>query len=318
MRRIWNEGHEIGNHSFTHPNIGTVSERQAKLELTATQRVFQSLLHRSTLLFRPPYNADAEPTTEQEVLPIKRASAMNYITVLEFIDPQDWNTQELVSGKVKRRTADEMLQMVETQLVTEHGCSILLHDGGGDRSETVKLIPKLITALRKQGYEFVTVSQLVGKTRDDVNPPVEQTDRLLLANDRVVFEAIFLFELFLSIAFVSAIILGAARVFLVTLLALIAKYKARHAKFDESFRPPVSVVIAAFNEEKVISRTIRAVLANRYEPLEIIVCVAVAAFPSATHDLHVLLRNTRSPRLQGWFERNALPEPFELTHETLG
>src|SRR5207253_3159557 len=84
VRRIWNEGHEIGNHSFTHPNIGTVSERQAKLELTATQRVFQSLLHRSTLLFRPPYNADAEPTTEQEVLPIKRASAMNYITVLEF------------------------------------------------------------------------------------------------------------------------------------------------------------------------------------------------------------------------------------------
>src|SRR5207237_5227087 len=68
VRRIWNEGHEIGNHSFTHPHIGTVSDRKAKLELTATQRVFQSLLHRSTLLFRPPYNADAEPPTEQAVL----------------------------------------------------------------------------------------------------------------------------------------------------------------------------------------------------------------------------------------------------------
>src|SRR5206468_4842728 len=74
-----------------------------------------------------------------------------------------------------------------------------------------------------------------------------------------------------SIAFVTAIILGAARVVFVTLLALIAKYKSRHAIYDETYRPTVSVVIAAFNEEKVISRTIRAVLANRYESLDIVV-----------------------------------------------
>ncbi|HYS53748.1 MAG TPA: glycosyltransferase [Thermoanaerobaculia bacterium] len=271
VRRIWNEGHEIGNHTFTHPNIGAVSEQQAKLELTATQRVFQSLLHRSTLLFRPPYNADAEPTTLEEVLPIKRASDMHYITVLEFVDPQDWNTQELVNGSVKHRTADEMLQSVLMQLKTEHGSSILLHDGGGDRSETVKLIPLLITELRKRGHTFVTVSQLLGKTRDDVNPPIQPKDKLLLANDRVVFEAIYLFELFLSIAFLTAIVLGAARVFFVTVLALIAKVKSRQAKFDDAYRPAVSVVIAAFNEAKVITRTIRAVLANRYEPLDIIV-----------------------------------------------
>ena len=271
VRRIWNEGHEIGNHSFTHPNIAAVSPRQARLELTATQRVFQSLLHRSTLLFRPPYNADAEPTTLEEVRPIQIASSMNYITVLEFLDPQDWNTQEVIGGTTHRRTAQEMLQTVEQQILTEHGSSVLLHDGGGDRSETVKLIPLLITELKKQGYSFVTVSQLVGKTRDEVNPPVGSRDTLMLANDRVVFEGIYLFELFLSVAFVMAIILGAARVFFVTVLALISKYQSRHATFDEAYRPSVSVVIAAFNEEKVISRTIRAVLANRYESLDIVV-----------------------------------------------
>ena len=98
-----------------------------------------------------------------------------------------------------------------------------------------------------------------------------KTDTLLLANDRIVFEAIYIFELFLSIAFITAIVLGAARVFFVTVLAVISKYKSRHAKFDDAYRPSVSVVIAAFNEQKVISRTIRAVLANRYGPLEIIV-----------------------------------------------
>ena len=271
VRRIWNEGHEIGNHSFTHPNIGAIPERQAKLELTVTQRVFQSLLHRSTVLFRPPYNADAEPTTLEEVKPIQLASSLKYITVLEFIDPQDWNTQTVENGTIHHRTAEEMLTSVELQLKTEHGCSILLHDGGGDRSETVKLIPLLIDRLRSEGYTFVTVSQLIGKTRDDVNPPVQQKDMLLLANDRIIFEAIYLFELFLSIAFISAIILGAARVFFVTLLALVSKIKSRHAKYDDTYHPSVSVVIAAFNEEKVISRTIRAVLANRYEPLDVIV-----------------------------------------------
>jgi cellulose synthase/poly-beta-1,6-N-acetylglucosamine synthase-like glycosyltransferase/spore germination protein YaaH/peptidoglycan/xylan/chitin deacetylase (PgdA/CDA1 family) len=271
VRRIWNEGHEIGNHSFTHPNVGAITERQARLELTATQRVFQSLLHRSTVLFRPPYNADAEPTTLEEVRPIQLASEMHYITVLEFLDPQDWNTQVVENGSVRRRTAEEMLQSVEMQLRTEHGSSILLHDGGGDRRETVRLIPMLVTELRKQGYRFVTVSELLGKTRDDVNPPVKNTDRLVLASDRMVFESIYICELFLSIAFISAIILGAARVVFVSVLAIIAKVQARHAKFNEAYRPTVSVVIAAFNEEKVISRTIRAVLANRYDPLDIIV-----------------------------------------------
>ena len=272
VRRIWREGHEIGNHSFTHPNIGTVRPQRAELELNATQRVFQSLIHRSTLLFRPPYNADAEPTAQAEVTPIELASRLNYITVLEFLDPQDWNTVEhLADGTTRHRTAEDMLKQTLDQLDTEKGSCILLHDSGGDRSETVRLIPMLIAELSKRGYRFVTVSQLINSTRDAVNPPVASSDTLLLANDRVVFETIYLFELLLGIAFVTAIVLGAIRVVFVTVLALAARVRERRTKYDMSYRPSVSVVIAAFNEEKVIASTIRAVLANRYEPLEIIV-----------------------------------------------
>jgi cellulose synthase/poly-beta-1,6-N-acetylglucosamine synthase-like glycosyltransferase/spore germination protein YaaH/peptidoglycan/xylan/chitin deacetylase (PgdA/CDA1 family) len=272
VKRIWREGHEIGNHTFTHPNIGAASDERTKLELNATQRVFQSLIRRSTLLFRPPYNADAEPTAFEEVRPLVNASQMNYVTVLEFIDPQDWNTVEHdVDGKVRHRTAEEMLKLTLAQLETEKGNCILLHDGGGDRTETVRLIPMLIRELRQRGYKFVTVSSLMNSTRDIVNPPVAASDTLLLANDRVVFELIYLLELFLGIAFVTAIILGALRVVFVTVLALVAKLRERRAKFDLDYRPSVSVVIAAFNEEKVIASTIRAVLAGRYEPLEIIV-----------------------------------------------
>jgi cellulose synthase/poly-beta-1,6-N-acetylglucosamine synthase-like glycosyltransferase len=273
VRRIWNDGHEIGNHTYTHPNIGAIPTSRAKLELNATQRVFQSILHRSTLLFRPPYNADAEPTSVEEVQPVVLASSMNYITVLEFLDPQDWNVDERdkLTGVTHHRTAQDMLNTILAQLGTEQGSCILLHDGGGNRAETVKLIPLLVTELRKRGYTFVPVSTLINSTRDEVNPPVTNTDTLMLASDRIVFEALYLFELFLGIAFISGIILGTARIVFVTILALLERRRAKHEQFDESFHPPVSVVIAAYNEEKVIARTIEAVLANGYEPLDIVI-----------------------------------------------
>jgi len=263
VRRIWREGHEIGNHSYTHPNIGAITDGQARLELNATQRVFQSILGRSTLLFRPPYNADAEPSAAQEVQPIEIASELKYITVLEYLDPQDWN--------LHGRRAEDMLRTLMTQLETEHGSTILLHDGGGDRAETVRLIPMLVKELRARGYRFVPVSALVGAKRETINPPVSPTETMMLANDWLVFEGIYLFELFLGIAFIAGIILGTGRVVFVTALALIAKLRERRATFDPAYRPAVSVVIAAFNEQPVIARTIRAVLRNHYEPLDIIV-----------------------------------------------
>jgi cellulose synthase/poly-beta-1,6-N-acetylglucosamine synthase-like glycosyltransferase/spore germination protein YaaH/peptidoglycan/xylan/chitin deacetylase (PgdA/CDA1 family) len=268
VKRIWAEGHEIGNHTYTHPNSGAISPRRFEFELNATQRVFQSLLHRSTLFFRPPYNADAEPESAEEVQPVVLASRMNYITVLEFIDPQDWNTEvHQPDGTMHKRTAEEMLQMLLPQLDSEKGSCVLLHDGGGDRSETVRLIPMIVKELRKQGKVFVPVSALIGRDRDTVNPPIKSRDTLMLASDRIVFEALYLFEVFLGIAFISAIILGALRVLFITVLALLARFRERYVTTDENYRPSVSVVIAAFNEAKVIIRTLNAVLASDYEGL---------------------------------------------------
>jgi peptidoglycan/xylan/chitin deacetylase (PgdA/CDA1 family) len=60
VRRIVNEGHEIGNHTFSHPNLGELPGPLVDLELNATQRLIESLTGRSTVLFRPPYFGDAE------------------------------------------------------------------------------------------------------------------------------------------------------------------------------------------------------------------------------------------------------------------
>src|ERR1044072_483978 len=78
MRRIVDEGHEIGNHSFTHPNLGEIPLSLTELELNATQRLIESVTGRSTVLFRPPYFGDAEADKPQEVEPALVAQNLGF------------------------------------------------------------------------------------------------------------------------------------------------------------------------------------------------------------------------------------------------
>ncbi len=90
VQRILAEGHELGNHTFTHPNLGETSDEVTRIELNATQRLVEALTGRSMRLFRPPYFGDAEPTTPNEILPIQQAQAMGYVAVGLKVDPDDW------------------------------------------------------------------------------------------------------------------------------------------------------------------------------------------------------------------------------------
>lgn len=272
VQRIWEEGHEIGSHTFTHPNMGAVSIRRARLELNATQRILQSILGRSTLLFRPPYNADAEPTSAEEVSPIIVASQMGYLTVGEFIDPQDWNLQPRDAGHViHRRTAEDIAQQVIQQVQAGIGNTVLLHDGGGDRSQTVKALSIIIPELQRRGYRFVTVSDLLGTSRESIMPPLSPKDIVLIGVDRAVFEVNYWTDVFLRLAFLTAIALAIMRVGTVVPLALLGAVRERRQQAMPNYCPSVSVIIAAYNEQKVIGRTIQAVLDSGYSPLEVIV-----------------------------------------------
>lgn len=272
VKRIWDEGNFIGNHTFTHPNIGAVGDRRARLELNTTQRAIQSILGRSSILFRPPYNADAEPVSAEEVKPIIDASALGYITIGELIDPQDWNLWKTDdNGNPERRTVDDIVQSILQQVKSIQGNVILLHDGGGDRSNTVKALAIVVPALRKEGYKFVDITDIVGQSRDKIMPPLSAKDQVLIGLDKPMFDSIFTFERILSYAFIIAIILGISRVLFIIFLALVKKIKCRKKIFNSEYKPSVSVIIAAYNEEKVISKTINSVLNNDYPNLEVII-----------------------------------------------
>jgi len=260
IRREYAEGHELGNHSYSHPNIATVSAERTSLELSATERIIEHTIGVSTILFRPPYNADSEPQTPEEIVPILRAEQAGYITIGERIDPRDWEkgaTAETIAAEV---IADK-----------DEGQIVLLHDGGGDRSATVAALPRIIDYFRQQGYRFVTVGELIGKTRAQIMPAPGSSELRWAHIQGQAFDAKGSLQKAAGILFLWAIYLTVLRSLAYGALAVIQKFQARRRRFDPDWRPPVSVVIAAFNEEKVILKTVESILENGYPNLEVVV-----------------------------------------------
>ena len=269
IRREYAEGHEIGNHTYTHPNIATTSPLRTELELSTTQRIIENQLGRSMTLFRPPYNADSEPTTPEEIEPIRRAQGYGYNTISETIDPRDWQP-----GITAKAIADETEAEINTS-ITEHDQAathvILLHDAGGDRQATVAALPEIINRYRDRGYRFGTIGELVARDRNAVMPHTGEHELRLARIEGSGLDAKARFRQILGILFLTAIFASLARSLLYGVLAVLQKWTAHHARYDGQFCPPVSVLVAAFNEEKVIDRTIDSILANGYGDLEIIV-----------------------------------------------
>jgi cellulose synthase/poly-beta-1,6-N-acetylglucosamine synthase-like glycosyltransferase/peptidoglycan/xylan/chitin deacetylase (PgdA/CDA1 family)/spore germination protein YaaH len=262
-----NEGHDVGNHTFTHPNLGETSPAITALELNATQRLFEALTGRSMRLFRAPYFGDAEPTTADELIPLKEAQAMGYFEVGLHIDPNDW----------QRPPTDTIVQRVldgaNIKNPDRHGQVVLLHDGGGDRANTVAALPRIIDGLRAQGYDFVTASTLAGLTRDQAMPPLTADGVLSRLADRSVFYTLGWFGHLLTWLFECAIWLGLARLAFLGGLGVINWLRDRRRVRPELGEHPalVSVLIPAYNEEKVIVSAIRRILKSRYQQLEVIV-----------------------------------------------
>lgn len=259
------EGHEVGNHTFTHPNLSVTTNEATALELNATQRLFEALTGRSLRLFRPPYLGDSEPTDYDEIVPVKVAQDKGYLTVGLHVDPLDW--MQPGADKIIQRTLDE----VHASTPDMPANVVLLHDAGGDRSETIKALPILIDRLRAEGYEFVPVSSLIPLTRDQVMPPLPLTVSLL--TDRAVFLTLSTLGHVLYWFFFLAIWLGIGRlVFLVGMSLWRRRMELKTpepAIAHEGAR--VSVLIPAYNEEAVIVSTVRGILASDYRDLEVIV-----------------------------------------------
>lgn len=264
VRQIVKEGHEVGNHSYTHPNLAEVTPFGTMLELNATQRLIEAYTGRSTRLFRAPYFGDAEPTTADELEPAAQAQERGYTIVGLHVDPGDWRTPGVDA------IIQQTIQQVQSGTDDRSTNIVLLHDGGGNREQTIAALPVIIDRLRALGYHFVPVSQLAGLPRDAVMPVVKGSDLLAVRADVGLFLVLAAIGYALRWLFFFAIALGIARAVLLTALALMDRKGNSRVPADAP-QPPVSIIIPAYNEEKVIVDSIARVLASDYPALELIV-----------------------------------------------
>lgn len=266
LNRIIDQGSELGSHSFTHPNLANASAESTRIELNATQRLIEAYTGRSTRLFRAPYFGDAEPTTADELIPALIAQDTGYTNIGLHADPNDWTRPG--SDAIVQRTLDQV-----SAGNSEYSAQIvLLHDGGGDRAQTVAALPRIIDGLRARGFSFVPVSQLAGFSRDQVMPRVTGSDLLAVRADVGLFLILAAIGYAIKWIFFAAIALGIARAVILAALAL--DENRRRARAVPPLIDPslfVSVLIPAFNEALVIEGSIRRVLDSRDVTLEVIV-----------------------------------------------
>ncbi len=266
VKREFDLGNEVGNHTFTHPDFETVSKAQVQFELNLTELLLESNLAVKTLLFRPPFGIDHQPETASEIAMLPVPQSMGYIIVGAQIDPHDWGEAE--GGAPP--PVDTIVQRVMTDAQTGKGNIILMHDGGGDRSHTLIALPQIIDGLRAKGFEFVSVATLLGQTRAQVMPPLTHEEWLLARADAFAFEAFRWFRSGIAFIFITGILLVSARALIIGLLALAEKLRPNPADHPE-YKPDVTVMIPAYNEESVIVDTVRSALASVYPKLEILV-----------------------------------------------
>jgi cellulose synthase/poly-beta-1,6-N-acetylglucosamine synthase-like glycosyltransferase/peptidoglycan/xylan/chitin deacetylase (PgdA/CDA1 family)/spore germination protein YaaH len=271
MKRVYDEGHEIGNHTFTHPDISEISRNQVNLQIDLTERLFRSKLGVSPVFFRPPYSIDQEPDTNDQAAPIEAIQKMGYVILGDKIDTNDWDEHP-------RKTPQEIVNSVFAQIQESQtktwmrGSVILMHDGGGDRSATIAALPVLITALRAHGYKIVPAYELIGQTRDQVMPPLTtRREKFSAAIDSITFFFISFFNHFVVYVFFIGDVLMSARLIIIGLCALIDRFRKRKDFATADYQPRVAVLIPAYNEETVIARTVRSVLMSNYKNLRIVV-----------------------------------------------
>jgi cellulose synthase/poly-beta-1,6-N-acetylglucosamine synthase-like glycosyltransferase/peptidoglycan/xylan/chitin deacetylase (PgdA/CDA1 family)/spore germination protein YaaH len=266
VKREYAQGEEIGNHTFTHPETELVTKTQLQLELNVTELLLESMLGVKTTLFRPPYGIDHQPEAASEVQMLPVAQSAGYVIIGARLDPHDWGEN---NGQPPA-PADTLVQRVLADAATNKGNIILLHDGGGDRSHTVAALPQIIDGLRAKGYEFVSVSDLLGQSREQAMAPLSHQEWLLARADAFIFDMFRWLRGGIAFIFMAGIMLVSGRALIVGLLAIAEKLRPAPLDHPE-YKPEVSILIPAYNEESAIVDTVRAALASNYAKLEVLV-----------------------------------------------
>jgi cellulose synthase/poly-beta-1,6-N-acetylglucosamine synthase-like glycosyltransferase/peptidoglycan/xylan/chitin deacetylase (PgdA/CDA1 family) len=230
VRREVAEGNEVGNHSFTHPDLTNIASWEQDWQVSQTQLALVGVTGKTTTLMRPPYSFSNDSLDDRAWQLVQELHDQGYITVLADLDGRDWERPG-VPAIVRNSTPKN-----------GRGAIVLLHDAGGDRSQTVKALDVLIPQLKAwRGRVLLWATQASVK-----------------------------------VSFALAAILVLAGTLTLARLLLMVVFARRHGRARRTWvwgppvTEPVSVVVPAYNEREGIEAAVRSLVASRH-PVEVVV-----------------------------------------------
>ena len=264
VRQIRAQGSEIGIHTFTHPDLAEVSPDRVDREMAETQYALAGATGEMSYLIRPPYSSEPDALDDLRYGVIARLGQQGYVTTLVDVDSLDWERPG-VAAIVHNAVPED-----------GHGGVVLLHDAGGDRSQTVAALDRLIPEMQRDGFTFTTVSAGAGL------PPANFTASPVdLTLGTIMLVAVAIAQHLVSALEWSLLLVGGLVVLRTLLVMGVALRHGRRTRRARRVRGgtspwrrppsgPVTVVVPAYNERECIEATVRSVAASTH-PVEIIV-----------------------------------------------
>jgi cellulose synthase/poly-beta-1,6-N-acetylglucosamine synthase-like glycosyltransferase/peptidoglycan/xylan/chitin deacetylase (PgdA/CDA1 family) len=260
-RRIVREGHELGAHTFTHPELAALPRWRRDLENSQAQLAIAATTGRATTLLRPPYSSQPDAVTDRDYPTVQQLGREGYVTVLDDVDSEDWRrpgVDVIVRNAIPRGDA---------------GAIVLLHDAGGDRGQTVAALDLLIPRLQQRGYQFSTVTGALADRLGPANPRAGATQvwrgRSLVWTVRGADGVLRLFWALLIVA--GALIVVRTLILFVFALRHARRRRAPTWTWGSPFTDPVTIAVPAYNEEKTIGPAVRSLALSAHPGVEVLV-----------------------------------------------
>ncbi|MET7747000.1 glycosyltransferase [Micromonospora sp. NPDC005367] len=256
VRQMSAEGHELGVHTFTHPDLANLPGWRRRLEYAQTQLAMASAAGVETSLIRFPYSSFANAIDDRDWPLVTEAGQLGYLTVLNDTDSLDW----------ERPGADKAIGNAIPPGYS--GAITLWHDAGGDRSQTVAALDRYIPLMKERGYRFTTVSEGMNLAlaaagvdqRVAGNSAASQADRW---RGRFLVWAVQGADGMLGLFGFLFVVVGVLTVGRTVMLFVLAIRHARRRRspdwaWGSPVTDPVSVIVPAYNEKEGIAAAVRS------------------------------------------------------------
>ncbi|GHF86677.1 bifunctional polysaccharide deacetylase/glycosyltransferase family 2 protein [Streptomyces griseosporeus] len=286
VRDMVEQGNEVGVHTFTHIDLSYQSEARVDREMRQTQLALAGAAGITTTLFRAPYSSETDAIDDYSWPVYQKLGKDGYTSVFIDTDSDDW----------KRPGVKKIIEWATPE--DGKGASVLFHDAGGERSQTIEALPRYIEKMRAAGYTFTTISGVLEKqqaaqaqtqaqaqgggpvrngsaTATRLQAAHRTATGVTLYEGKALVAAVAVAEWTVPALSAGLTVVGVAVLGRFGMMLLLARRhhrqrNRRRFSWGPPVTRPVSVIVPAYNEKECIANTL-ASLARSTHPVEIIV-----------------------------------------------